>query len=57
MNCIIVIYLDAGWVVVDHVEDVDQAEQDGDQQTHPASNNLRGNNEWGPGDENKQSRW
>ena len=35
-----VCHLDAGWVVVDHVEDVDQAEQDGDQQTHPASNNL-----------------
>ena len=33
-------YLDAGWVVVDDVEDVDQTEEDRDQQAHPPRHNL-----------------
>ena len=33
-------HLDAGRVVVDDVEDVDEAEEDCDQQAHPSSHNL-----------------
>ena len=33
-------HLDAGRVVVDDVEDIDEAEEDGDQQAHPPGHNL-----------------
>ena len=33
-------HLDTGGVVVDHIEDVDKAEEDGDQESHPARHNL-----------------
>ena len=33
-------HLDTGGVVVDHVEDVDEAQEDGDQESHPARHNL-----------------
>ena len=33
-------HLDTGGVVVDHVEDIDKAEEDGDQESHPARHNL-----------------
>ena len=48
-------HLDTGGVVVDHVEDVDQAEQDGYQETHPSSHHIRGNDEWGPGYDNEEA--
>ena len=32
--------LDTGWVVVDDIEDVDEAEEDGDEQAHPPRHNL-----------------
>ena len=33
-------YLDTGRVIIDHIENVDETEEDGDQETHAASNNL-----------------
>ena len=32
--------LDTGWVVVDDIEDVDEAEEDGYEQAHPPCHNL-----------------
>ena len=48
-------YFDAGRVVVDHIEDVDQAEENSYQETHPASHHVRWNDEWGPGDDNEEA--
>ena len=42
-------------MVVDHIEDVDQAEEDRYQETHPAGHHVRGNDEWGPGDDNEEA--
>ena len=33
-------HLDTGWVVIDDIEDVDEAEEDRDQQAHPPRHNL-----------------
>ena len=48
-------YFDAGRVIVDHIEDVDQAEQNSYQETHPTSHNRRWDDEWCPGYENEEA--
>ena len=42
-------------MVVDHIEDVDQAEEDSYQETHPASHHVRWDYEWGPGHDNEEA--
>lgn len=42
-------------MVVDHIKDVDQAEENSYQETHPASHHVRGNNEGGPGNQNEEA--
>ena len=42
-------------MVVDHIEDVDQAEENSYQETHPASHYIRGDDEWGPGHHNEEA--
>ena len=42
-------------VVVDNIENVDEAEEDGDEETHPARHHLGGNDEGGPGHDHEQS--
>ena len=48
-------YLDTGAVVVDHIEDVDQAEEDGYQETHPPGHNIGRDDERGPGDQDDEA--
>ena len=39
-------YLNTGRVIIDHIENVDKTEEDCDQETHAASNNLRSGDFW-----------
>ena len=48
-------YPHTGAVVVHHVEDVDQAEKDSYQETHPPRNYIWRDDEWGPGNEDKEA--
>ena len=41
-------HLNTWRVVVDNIENVDEAEEDGDEETHPARHHLGGNDEGGP---------
>lgn len=48
-------YLDTRAVVVNHIEDVDQAEEDGYQETHPPGHKTGRDDERGPGDEDEEA--
>ena len=41
----------------DGVEDVDQDQEDGDEEGHPARNDFRGDEEADPGDDDEHSGW
>ena len=45
-----------GRVGGDVIEDVDEDKEEGDKEWHPAGDNLRGNEEWDPGDHYKEAR-
>ena len=48
--------LHVGGVGGDHVEDVGEHEEEGDEHRHPAGDHLGGDEERGPGDHHKEAR-
>ena len=47
--------LHVGGVGGDHVEDVGEHEEEGDEHRHPAGDNIRGDEETDPGDHNEEA--